>query len=87
MSEEWADYYMHQRQCQLVAREGMLALLLDTYNFPTDNHRRIIELIYEETLDEMESLGLELVEEDEDGETFGPDPRDRIQFPRPPRDE
>lgn len=85
MSEEWADYYMHKRQCQLVAREGMLALLLDTYNFPTDNHRRIIELIYEETLDEMESLGLELVEEEE-GESFGPDPRERIKFPRP-RDE
>lgn len=50
------------RQIQLVAREGMLSYLLGNYEFPTENHRKIIELIYEETLEEMEFVGLEKVD-------------------------
>jgi hypothetical protein len=52
------------RIIQLVAREGMLADLLTDLEFPTENHRKIIQLIYEETLEELASLGV--VPEDED---------------------
>jgi hypothetical protein len=47
------------RKIQLVAREGMLSLLLDELNFPTEDHRKIIELVYEETVVEMGKLWLE----------------------------
>ena len=50
------------RQVQLVAREGVLREILDTYKFPTENHQKVVELIYKETLDEMQSLGMERIE-------------------------
>ncbi|MBN9121567.1 MAG: hypothetical protein J0I06_20870 [Planctomycetes bacterium] len=46
------------RIIQLVAREGVLAEILENYPFPTASHRGVIELLYKETVDEMGSLGL-----------------------------
>ncbi len=47
-----------RRVIQLVAREGMLSYMLEHHDFPTANHRAIMRLIYDETLDEMKKLGL-----------------------------
>lgn len=51
---------MHEeiRKEQLVAREGVLNQILDEYDFPTNNHQTIIEILYEETINEMKELGL-----------------------------
>lgn len=54
------------RQIQLVAREGVLTEILETWDFPTDNHRKVIQLLHQETLDEMKRLGLEQMEGDDD---------------------
>ena len=52
---------------QLVAREGLLAVMLEEMEWPTDNHKAIIQLMYDETLAEMKNLGLqEVVDEEEE---------------------
>jgi hypothetical protein len=56
---------MNDRKMALVAREGVLSQILDEYNFPTPNHRAVIESLYGETLGEMHLLGLEEVSEAE----------------------
>lgn len=56
------------RAIQLVGREGVLRELLDNYAFPTENHRKIIELTYKETLMEMHEIGL--VEEGNDDDSI-----------------
>lgn len=49
------------RKVQLVAREGVLSEILAEYNFPTPNHKAVVELLYRETIAEMKKLGLEQV--------------------------
>jgi hypothetical protein len=46
------------RKIQLVAREGVLYDILERDEFPTEGHKRVVKLIYEETLNEMKKLGL-----------------------------
>jgi hypothetical protein len=46
------------RTIQLVAREGVLGELLEKDDFPTEGHKKVIQLLYDETLAEMYSLGL-----------------------------
>jgi hypothetical protein len=65
-----------QRKCQLVAREGMLREILDVYPFPTDNHRKVIELLYDETIEACVDIGMQPLEvfeakEEVDGEGSG----------------
>ena len=55
------DIEKDRRVIQLVAREGMICDLLDTYNFPTENHRKILEFIWQETVDELTKLGAKTV--------------------------
>ena len=55
-----------KRKMQLIGREGMISHLLETYDFPTDTHRSIIELIHEETLAEINALGLKSTNADKD---------------------
>jgi len=50
------------RKIQLVAREGVLTEILETWEFPTENHRKVIQLLHQETVDEMHKLGLREVE-------------------------
>ena len=46
------------RKMQLVAREGVLFEIMETWDFPTPNHKRVIELLYQETIEEIQALGL-----------------------------
>ena len=55
------------RQLQLVAREGVLTQIFEEYKFPTENHQKVIDLLYDETIDEMLKLGLK----PEDNPTYG----------------
>ena len=54
---------MKPREVQLVAREGVLSQIMDEWKIPTPGHRKVLELLYNETLEEMQELGLEQVEE------------------------
>ena len=61
-----------KRMIQLVSREGVLTQILEEYEWPTEGHKKVIELLYEETLEEMAGLGLKPV----DDPTFGMDKKD-----------
>jgi len=61
-----------KRKVQLVAREGVLSQIIEDYKFPNctpearAEHEKVLQLLHEETVEEMEELGLkELKEEDE----------------------
>ncbi len=47
------------RKMQLVAREGVLSEILEECFFPTENHKKVIQLLYDEVVKEMHDLGLE----------------------------
>lgn len=46
------------RVAKLIARDGVLSQILEEYNFPTGNHREVIESLCEEIVDELNSLGV-----------------------------
>lgn len=47
-----------KRVIQLIAREGVLSELLEENQFRTPNHRRVIELAKQETVEELNRLGV-----------------------------
>lgn len=59
--DEAMDRAMEIRRMQLVAREAVIGSLMGAMD--NEGEEGVIRLIYEETLAEMESLGLEPYEE------------------------
>ena len=51
-----------KREIQLVAREGVFHEILSTYPFATDNHRKVLQLAYDELLQEMCDIGLQPID-------------------------
>ena len=49
---------IYRRQEVLVAREGVLTQIMEEWEFPTEDHKKVFDLLYKETLDEMKDLGL-----------------------------
>lgn len=46
------------RKIQLVAREGVLTQIMEEWDFPTENHRKVFDLLYAEVVKEMTEIGL-----------------------------
>lgn len=47
-----------KRKMVLIAREGVLSQIMEEYDFPTENHRDVIQTLYNEVVLEMLQLGL-----------------------------
>lgn len=64
MSEDLREDDQERRKMILVAREGVLTQIIEEYDFPTPNHRKVIEVLYHETVNEMHDLGLVEIEDE-----------------------
>lgn len=58
MTQLYKIQYAEGKKFSLPDREGVLRICVEEWEFPTEDHKKVFDLLYKETVDEMKDLGL-----------------------------